>query len=416
MDNGPKAGLVASPGQTTSSTHAHKYSSDSSYLSPTSTSTSVHQDDFLFDVKALSYLNENNEPQWEMVSSDKVHEMNAKMKKYRRNDRKPSPLAEESPEAKDEKRDTLTMNDEALAALEAPPPRGQDVAPLRASKEAVDRIMSPPPKANFPAVASEPNQEARKNAPIPSLRVRTRADTNARLPELPGPEPKASIENLMTRVTNDLDDLEQQIESRAVRAMKKQLKSAQGTASNDRSTSPSTSPIQLRGPPVRSATEDNVRSASNPKSDSMKETETLSRAKSLDNIKAAAKPRQSPQTFPSPPAVKHVSPLDMVRELSPTPKSQEGVIQEEVETPSFSVTCPSSEPEVYIARSISVSKRQPRMLLPPASKNQGSENLVEKRAQGPLTPQIVDIAAATAAGKARGHRYERSQNALVENA
>ena len=406
-----------SPSQISSSTTRPKWSSDHSYLSPASTVSSVNQEnDILFDIKALSHLDENDEPQWEIISTDKVHEVDSSAKRIRRPEHKPSPLSLAQNYGQPDGRPKLRgadANDEALAALEAPTPKGQDIAPLKASKAAVDRVMSPPPTRSPPPQSFQPSNNVRKDVVVPKLKVRERAYTNRGSSQTPShPQSKAPMQPIVTAVANDLEELEQQIESRAVRAMKKQAR-IRAPQTTDQSAA-STPPRRIM---PRSATADGIRSESPaaPGRPSM-----ITKVRSVDSIATTMQAQQS-RTPPRPTLVRQEtiirqeSPLDTVRALSPSPSN--GTRSNQT-SPSLYITSPQSEEvEVQVARSISVSQRQRQMLVPVgSSRHENDDNLVEKTAQGALTPQIIDAESSAYFGKARGHRHEKSQNAVVESA
>ena len=540
--------IVESPGQTTSSSHRRpKWGSDGSYLSPTSTAGTDHQDDdIIFNVKAVSVLNES-EPQWEMVSTDNVNELHAgEARRNLRAVRQPSPLAEvavENPRGP-------IINDEALAALEAPAPRGQDLAPLRPTKAAIDRIMSPPPMDRKPLPAIAPSEENRPAIHVPKLRVRQRGESTSRPTPAAAPTksqsptpsalsrdppvdiyvprlrvrgrddataqqaksqatetPAVGSSTSMALNLDDLDEIEQQIESRAVRAMKKQAAARDQSVTSDASL-PSSVPAQKRDPPVRSATTDAVDSSMFPMPDSRlpRRVRTegpttgenfLNRAMSLDNVKSAVpkpgaykekfKPRPLLTTAASATALRQNSPLDMVRAMSPAPLNHRNPddLDDDVDTtdfraPAFVLNTPtttsafSSNPptadigQVQVARSISVSKRQKQTIVPISSgssiKRRNNNNTsdpkvetpsplalaisapveepIERHAKGGMKPEIVDFDSADGAGGRlaspngigdaagnyssvglsvgddgwkRGHRYEKSMNAVVES-
>ena len=443
--NGPEtihqteADMTESTGQKSASPHRPQWSSDRSYLSPASTVSSAQQeDDIIFDVKALSYLNENNEPQWEMISTDKVNELNTGMRKNRRPDYKPSPLADSqvSLEGVDRPgRRRANTNQDALAALEAPIPKGQDIKPLAASKAAVDRVMSPPPKPTSFSQQAKVSEDARA-LHVPKLKVRDRSGSLQRpsattTAGLPIPPSKPTMQRLVTAVGNDLDDLEEQIESRAVRAMKKQARqarTAQMLSSQPASTAPTSalpaSPKPKSAIPASPAPQSNMPTSTIPSSTNTTKSEPIKRQKanstSVETIASPQNPQQERPALTRLRSVRLESPLDTVRALSP---ARHGSSENSSSKPSSQITSPNSEvAEVQIARSISMSKRQRQMLVPIGAgmRNEGKEdNIVERTAQGPLTPQIVDIdspQSPSATGKGRGHRYEKSQDVVVERA
>ncbi|KAL9618635.1 MAG: hypothetical protein Q9160_006676 [Pyrenula sp. 1 TL-2023] len=503
----PDADFISSPSQTNSSstTHNQKYSTDSSFISPASTRVSTElEDDIIFNVKPLHPLSEFEEQQWELMSSENLIKpsippptlQQPKPRTKLFNIKTLDPESESSPSRPPHSADVkpLRLNtqrdshEETLAALERPLPSGQDIAPLSATKAAIDRIMSPTSAAESKRKLSDPaatdsatatsmavEDAIRKlNEPlvrklskkedsgagararlaarggaaaaggdggeagtyVPKLKVRNRANTasssiqpdaatsavsaNAPPSESPpkartgvrGPEagyigrlvdsrpPLTVSDDILTAYANDLDELEHQIESRAVRAMKKQYggtkqPSTSASASNKspHPTSSSSSPSrarnpnsatttlddfdfpkpstvkpQARFPPSRSATDDpnasgrgrqggESRAVRAARKQQQSQAAELAKARSMENLRV---PRGAAQ-----PAVP--SPISERRDGNATSfiSASSSPAQSPSPSPTLSPS-PGGENQVQLARSVSLSKKSKQLLVPVA--------------------------------------------------
>ncbi|KAL9107176.1 MAG: hypothetical protein Q9227_007876 [Pyrenula ochraceoflavens] len=531
--------FVSSPSQTNSATtHSQKYSSDSSFLSPATTRNSAEEEDILFHVKPLQPWNEHDEEQWVLGSNENLTNTipataplkpraNLGPKSPEWEMIKPQHGQVREAEVRPLRIQSQDSHEETLAALERPAPKGQDIAPLGATRAAVDRLMSPPPFANQQSrkdrieslapdqaafsvtsdavsdavrklnepltrtMSQKRSQDSRIDEPaipradsvtvkepyVPKLKVRNRSNTITQSEVQPRPQPSLSstptttsstkplpaphssspprsqpqhprrvasrpamTDEAITTLASDLDALEHQIESRAVRAMKKQaFSSVKPTLSHrphhdpEPPTSPPTSlsnfPIPSTTipptissttgsprPPLRSATEDpnSKRTESRAVRAARKQAAELSKAKSLENLHPSPSPSPSPSRSPSP--LPHNNPHEQPDRPSPAP-------------------------ELQLARQISLSNRPKQLLVPISKKSspvQTNPTILsdwERIREGGMrvgTPTIVEpeedeedwrrrgrgIGGRDRGeyGRGRGHRVERSVAGVVESA
>lgn len=452
------ADFISSPSQTASSTtNGQKYSTDSSFISPASTRESVDEDDIIFNVKPLHSLSEFEEQQWELMSSENLTKPMPKtlqpkpQSKLRDQFLDREMASTKKVEVKQLRAKTRDSHEETLAALERPVPRGQDLAPLQATKAAIDRIMSPPApkdrkklsdpsvedsatsvavedairKLNEPLVRKlsqkdEPTPTAFpvSNPPtttpyVPKLKVRNRSNTVSSTAQ---PESIAAIsssqpyvrsivdthppltDETITAFANDLDELEHQIESRAVRAMKKQYGSSNSgkskPATADDFPKPSSAkPNGLIQRPTRSATDDLKNGAVGEQGESRavraarKQAADLAKAKSTENLAA---PSKSAQSFPSPPRSVNSAATSSTSNLSANHAPNLNTTSF-ISAPSSGTPTPSPSPspasaEVQVARSISLSKK-PKQLLVPVGHGHGQghgHGVAAKKALSPV--------------------------------
>lgn len=430
----PDADFISSPSQTASSTtNGQKYSTDSSFISPASTRDSTEDDDIIFNVKPLHPLSEFEEQQWELMSSENLTKpvpMTFQPKprsKLGNQSLEWDMIGSKKAEAKPLRANTRHSHEETLAALERPLPQGQDIAPLQPTKAAIDRIMSPPApkerkklsdpetadattnvavedairKLNEPLVRKLSQKEgncAKQSAAtpfVPKLKVRNRANTASSTIQPDPVAPVSSLESSISRLVdthppltdetitafaNDLDELEHQIESRAVRAMKKQ----HGSSGNSKSKPtivddfPKPSSVKLGGlapRPHRLATDEFGNTINLKQGESR--AVRAARKQAADLAKAKNIEGPSPlKSAPSLSASTSVSP-----NLNPNTSSF-------ISAPSSGSPSPSPSPspasaEVQLARTISLSKK-PKQLLVPVGHGHGHSHAAKSKALGPV--------------------------------
>lgn len=452
---------VESPAQTTSSTtHGQKWSSDSSYLSPSSSRSSLGEE-IIFDMKPLQQLNEGDEQQWEMVTQEKPVDIAPLRPKHKKSEPAMSPVWEvtkpKETKAEPLKSPKVKTDDATLAALERPLPKAQDIANFEATKSRIDRIMSPKSVEKPKTTLSEERSEHVLASKIPRKTSQNLKELGAEA-SLKKSTPVVPTSSANTGRDPGKDDPSGQAANTSpiVYTARKRAASRATPSKEDRHQVPNPT---VRDPQViREARDRALGLPSRPKihfnddgtiiKDDFTESRAVRAAKKqaalrLTNPKSGETlPTASPQPS-SPPeesvdkrmktsadltsmstaeSTKALADFAMMSKGSPSSSSTSSTEKQQhhhhylqqntVRVASPAPTTAMTAAQVSIARQISISKRQrgelPQQLLVPIHKTdhlREDEKVVDRQ---PLMPQIVDVH--------RGHRPGKSQNIVIESA
>lgn len=403
---------VSSPAQTTSSTtHGLKSSSDSFFLSPTSSRSSFNGEDFLFDVRPLHPLNEDEDQQWQMVSTEKLVEVGPLRPKHTKVDPVNLPILI-SLEAGKERQATPpqfkanNVNDDTLAALERPPPKGQDIAPIAATKSRIDQIMSPSPLESLPKVPADERKDILTSSKIPRVESQ---NLNERSVMLSSGQPHVVVNVNSTNETVDRKAIPAaRIVSPAVQAARKRAASRarqpiDSVSEGPTNTSPDSTAIQearLRAKGLAPVPKIQFNDDGTIVKDDFTESRAVRAAKKQARLLAKKSQetltiQTSSAAFPLPPELPANKPTKSPVELS-------------IKASNGDSSVGMSPAEVSIARQISVSQRQRQQLLVPVHKTNHMSEDEKIVNRSPSTPMIVEVQ--------RGHRPGKSQDIVIENA
>ena len=417
---------LASPTQTSASTNQEiGWSTDDSQLSPASSTSSVEEEEILFDVKPLSITEDSQEPQFEMTRPDgaavelyRSRSQKLKAAKFSDSNHTLQPAENVSgvPKIENAYIDTPTAFAETVPPISNEP----DIKPLRITKTRADNVIrnqaAPPPKL-----------------PITPKRVITSANAKPTegviLDEISSPLAKITQRSGGLGKKNKFSDLETLLESDAASVMSVDTTIRPSTPTQKSIKLPviprniPISKYSLRPPippskglevpkpeprparPVPTVSEPSIRTARD-RSPAVREARqkaaalTASRVEETPSVptEGSANIAPTPQTAKSPPTPQ----LGLNIVIDPPP----------VATVSDGIASVRGSTEIAVARQVSLSRKpSKRLLIAPsrrveALKTDEGEKIREKQAA--LLPTIVD------ADKA--HRPGRSMNLVIESA
>ena len=418
-----------------STTQGPEWSTDGSYLSPTSSVSSV-SDEILFDIKKLSMVTENQEPQYEVTKPDgeTVELYRALSQKIRA--AKPPALKLSSklvkaegakslaPQANDASETAARPTDEGSKDVPAPSksldpeyilPSTHFIPPTQVIK-APEEPSTPQPTQIIPQTSISPIHIKEQPIPPPNRPMAPVTDLPAEVEE----SVEASHDILAAAVMGTLDYMGEQSSVRAASPMPE--------LPDSRASTPVEKPVKLlvipKNVPISKY------SMRSPTTSHFK-ADLRTRSPSPQPRRAVTEPLMHSESFALAPKLQAAPgvPSSRVKTNTNKPNSSSKVLPAQGERncktrgprpeliivapkPSDSPTGPSSPVEVTVARQVSLSRKQSKkLLIPPSGRKLGAlgrddgEKVVTTQA---LMPVIVDAN--------RAHRPGKSLALVIENA
>jgi hypothetical protein len=419
-----------------STTQGLEWSTDGSYLSPTSSVSSV-SDEILFDIKKLSMVTENQEPQYEVTKPDgeTVELYRALSQKIRAAKPPALKLSAKAEGAKSLASDATcstpdaaaTPTDEGSKDVPAPSkslnpnyilPSTHFVPPTQVIKATEER-STPQPTQTISQTSIPPTQVKEQPIPPPSRPMAPVSDLLAEVEE----SAEASHDILAAAVMGTLDYMGEQSSVRAASPMPE--------LPEEQASTPVEKPIKLLVIPknvpiskysMRSPTASHFKADLRTRSPSPQPRRAVTEPLSRNESPARVAKLQAAPGVPSSRVKEITNKLDSGSKVAPAqgesnrkPRGPKPELRIVAPKPTAAIDSPigaSSPVEVTVARQVSLSRKQSkRLLIPPSGRKLGAlgkddgEKVVTTQA---LMPVIVD------ANKA--HRPGKSLALVIENA